>query len=217
MTNMTDNRTALAERLAQAIRIADGNHGMGAAALAEALVPFVEREAAQALRADAGAVPAGMVLDSATLTRWQTLIDHAPSEVQAEITAMLATLPGDGSAQGGATTGQVPEDSPSVIGPLAPLPTGDDLRAALVKMRDCGIQMTLGEARDLASVAETLCDGAVEYEVRVQYLPAGVVLDDDNVPEPAGLFMCDAEYPEEGWIPIRATAATPPASTQGDG
>ena len=66
-------------------------------------------------------VPAGMVLNSATLTRWQTLIDHAPSEVQAEITSMLAALPGDGSAQGGATTGQVPE---SLLRKPGPLPLG---------------------------------------------------------------------------------------------
>lgn len=46
----------LVARLAQEIRRVDGSHSLGAGALAEALAPFVEREAASALRSSGEAV-----------------------------------------------------------------------------------------------------------------------------------------------------------------
>jgi hypothetical protein len=46
----------LVARLAQEIRRVDGSHSLGAGALAEALAPFVEREAASALRSIGEAV-----------------------------------------------------------------------------------------------------------------------------------------------------------------
>jgi hypothetical protein len=47
------------DRLAQEIRSVDGRHSLGAGALAEALAPFIDREAASALRSSGEAVAWG--------------------------------------------------------------------------------------------------------------------------------------------------------------
>lgn len=66
------------------------------------------------------------------------------------------------------------------------------------------ITLTRKEIQDLYEFAMLGGDDdeTADYEYTVELMAEGDVRGDQNEPLPAGWYVCEAEYPEEGWTQI---------------
>lgn len=75
-------------------------------------------------------------------------------------------------------------------------------------------RFTAAELNDLIDSAKFFVGEEGHAGVVLEFLEAGTAVDDAGVPSPAGLYLTDAEYPEEGVIPVTCKAYPIPSAVR---
>ena len=75
-------------------------------------------------------------------------------------------------------------------------------------------QFTHHELLDLMDSARCFVGDDGSTGVLLQFRESATVLDDQGAPCPAGLYLSDADYPDEGVIPVQCKAHPIPAAVR---